>query len=120
MCLQGGGLFLELSKRAQMTGNTVELDEAIRSLTLLHHLPPRSKVKPYLYNEGQGKWIHCVHLACLRNRDRPKSKQFPEILVRTTLTTAIDPHPSLALLRLRRWAMVPSASSLKVLRCWIP
>ena len=23
--------------------------------------------------------IHCVHLACLRNRDRGPSKQFPEI-----------------------------------------
>ena len=22
----------------------------------------------YLYNGGDGKWIHCVHLACLRNR----------------------------------------------------
>ena len=41
----------------------------------------RSKVRPYLYNGGEGKWIHCAHLACLRNRDRPKSKQFPEIRV---------------------------------------
>ena len=70
-CLhQGGGLFLELSKKAMVTGNNGELDEAIRS-----------KVRPYLYNNGDGKWIHCAHLACLRNRDRPKSKQFPEILV---------------------------------------
>ena len=28
----------------------------------------------------QGKWIHCIHMACLRNRDRPPSKQFPEVL----------------------------------------
>ena len=28
--VQGGGLFLELGKRAQLTGNTTELDEAIR------------------------------------------------------------------------------------------
>lgn len=27
----------------------------------------------------EGKWIHCAHLACLRNRDRPKSKQFPAL-----------------------------------------
>ena len=53
-----------------ITGNNSELDEAIRS-----------KVQPYLYNGGEGKWIHCAHLACLRNRDRPKSKQFPEIRV---------------------------------------
>ena len=67
--LGGGGLFMELGKRAMLTNNTMELDEAIRS-----------KIKPYIYNGGDGKWIHCAHLACLRNRDRPKSKQFPEIL----------------------------------------
>ena len=53
---QGGGLLFELSKRAMITGNTAELDEAIRS-----------KIRPYLYNEGAGKWIHCAHLACLRS-----------------------------------------------------
>ena len=67
---QGGGLLFDLSKRAMITGNTAELDEAIRS-----------KILPYLYNGGEGKWIHCAHLACLRNRDRPKSKQFDEIKV---------------------------------------
>ena len=30
-CLQGGGLFLELSKKAMATEKTGELDEAIRS-----------------------------------------------------------------------------------------
>ena len=67
-----------------ITGNTQELDEAIRSTTFQPLVLLRSKVKPYLYNNGDGKWIHCVHLACLRNRDRPKSKQWPEILVGAT------------------------------------
>ena len=49
-------MLFELSKRAMITGNTAELDEAIRS-----------KIRPYLYNEGAGKWIHCAHLACLRS-----------------------------------------------------
>ena len=31
LALQGGGLFLELSKKAMLTGKTSELDEAIRS-----------------------------------------------------------------------------------------
>ena len=57
----------------------MELDEAIRS-----------KVRPYLYNGGEGQWIHCAHLACLRNRDRPLSKQFPEIRVSPHLTRS--PH----------------------------
>jgi hypothetical protein len=54
---QGGGLLFDLSKRAMLTGNYSELDEAIRS-----------KIRPYLYNNGNGQWIHCAHLACLRNR----------------------------------------------------
>ena len=33
---------------------------------VLHSIGLRSKVKPYLYNGGDGKWIHCVHLALLR------------------------------------------------------
>ena len=36
--------------KAMVTGNNGELDEAIRS-----------KVRPYLYNNGDGKWIHCAH-----------------------------------------------------------
>ena len=32
-----------------------------------------------MYNNGEGEWIHCAHLACLRNRDRAKSKQFDVI-----------------------------------------
>ena len=32
---QCGGLFVELSKKAQITGNTTELDEAIRSKVIL-------------------------------------------------------------------------------------
>ncbi|XP_023327676.1 uncharacterized protein LOC111700850, partial [Eurytemora carolleeae] len=63
--LSGGGLLYDLSKKAMLTKNYKELDDTIRQ-----------KVPPFLYNNGKGKWIHCAHLACLRNRDRPKSKQF--------------------------------------------
>ena len=41
-----------------------ELDEAIRG-----------KVVQFLYNQGAGKMVPIAHLACLRNRDRSKSKQ---------------------------------------------
>ena len=41
-----------------------ELDEAIRG-----------KVVQFLYNQGDGKKVPIAHLACLRNRDRSKSKQ---------------------------------------------
>lgn len=36
--LKGGGLFLELSKKAMLTGNTAELDEAIRSKVILRSI----------------------------------------------------------------------------------
>ena len=35
------------------------------------------QVRPYLYNNGDGKWIHCAHLACLRNRLRQIYCQAP-------------------------------------------
>ena len=41
-----------------------ELDEAIKS-----------KIVPFLYNEGRGKHIPLIHIALIRNRDRSKSKQ---------------------------------------------
>ena len=41
-----------------------ELDETIRG-----------KVVQFLYNQGDGKKVPIAHLACLRNRDRSKSKQ---------------------------------------------
>ena len=63
-------MLYEMCKKAMISKNYKELDEAIKQ-----------KLPPYLYNGGEGKWIHCAHLACLRNRDRPKSKQFDEIKV---------------------------------------
>ena len=45
-----------------------ELDEAIKS-----------KIPPYLYNDGRGKMVPIAHLALLRNRDRPARKQFQVI-----------------------------------------
>ena len=38
---KGGGLFLELSKKAMLTGNTAELDEAIRSKVLRNMYSPK-------------------------------------------------------------------------------
>ncbi len=40
-----------------------ELDEAIKT-----------KIQPYLYNQGEGAMIPIAQLACLRNRDRSKKK----------------------------------------------
>ena len=60
----GGGALFHIAKRAIVKKDNKELDEAIKS-----------KVPPYLYNGGEGKMVSIIHLALLRNRDRPKSKQ---------------------------------------------
>ena len=48
--------------------NWKEVDETIRA-----------KIEPFLYNNGKGGMVPIAHLACLRNRDRAPSKQFPFI-----------------------------------------
>ena len=66
--------------------NYKELDDTIRQ-----------RLPEYLYNGGKGSlkelniyrssrkyffvgaWIHCAHIACIRNSIRPSSKQFPFI-----------------------------------------
>ena len=58
-----------------------------------------------------GEWIHCAHIACIRNSIRPASKQFPfirelddpttfrfagtELLSKLTAGHSPDTHPEL-------------------------
>ena len=50
-------------KRATQTKQFAELDHAMRT-----------KVEPFLYNKGKGKWIPIDKLVLLRNKDRPRHK----------------------------------------------
>ena len=59
-------MLYEMCKKAMISKNYKELDEAIKQ-----------KLPPYLYNGGKGEWIHCAHIACIRNSIRAASKQFP-------------------------------------------
>ncbi|XP_019698427.1 transient receptor potential cation channel subfamily V member 5 [Harpegnathos saltator] len=52
-----------MMKRAAQTKQFAELDHAVRT-----------KVEPYLYNKGKGKWIPVDKLVLLRNKDRPRHK----------------------------------------------
>ncbi|KAG7213782.1 hypothetical protein KM043_003003 [Ampulex compressa] len=58
-----GGLFVDMMKRATQTKQYAELDHAMRT-----------KVEPFLYNKGRGKWIPIDKLVLLRNKDRPRHK----------------------------------------------
>ncbi|XP_014468136.1 PREDICTED: transient receptor potential cation channel subfamily V member 5 isoform X2 [Dinoponera quadriceps] len=57
-----------MMKRATQTKQFAELDHAVRT-----------KVEPYLYNKGKGKWIPIEKLVLLRNKDRPRHKMLPQL-----------------------------------------
>ncbi|XP_012062700.1 PREDICTED: transient receptor potential cation channel subfamily V member 5 [Atta cephalotes] len=64
----GGGLLVDMMKRATQTKQFAELDHAMRT-----------KVEPFLYNKGKGKWIPVDKLVLLRNKDRPRHKMLPPL-----------------------------------------
>ncbi|XP_055619148.1 transient receptor potential cation channel subfamily V member 5 [Toxorhynchites rutilus septentrionalis] len=66
--LKGGGLLVDMMKRAIQNKQYAEIDHAIKT-----------KVEPFLYNKGKGKYIPVAQLVLLRNRERPRHKQLPEI-----------------------------------------
>jgi len=55
---------VELAKQASATKNYAALDEAIKT-----------RVEPFLYNNGNGKRFHISKLVLMRNRERSKHKQ---------------------------------------------
>lgn len=61
--LKGGGLLVELMKKAAQNKNYSELDEAIKS-----------KVEPFLFNNGEGKLIPVSQLVLMRNKERPRHR----------------------------------------------
>ncbi|XP_071441164.1 transient receptor potential cation channel subfamily V member 5 [Hetaerina americana] len=66
--LKGGGLLVELMKRATKTKQYAELDHAIKT-----------KVEPFLYNKGKGRLIPISQLVLLRNKERPRHKLLPPL-----------------------------------------
>ncbi|XP_065339476.1 transient receptor potential cation channel subfamily V member 5 [Cloeon dipterum] len=66
--LKGGGLLVELMKRATQTKQYAELDHAIKT-----------KVEPYLYNKGEGRKIPISQIVLLRNKERSKSRLLPPL-----------------------------------------
>ncbi|XP_060516744.1 transient receptor potential cation channel subfamily V member 5 [Cylas formicarius] len=66
--LKGGGLLVELMKRATQNKQYAEIDHAIKT-----------KVESFLYNKGAGKYIPISQLVLLRNKERPKHKLLPQL-----------------------------------------
>ena len=63
-CVQGSGILVELTKQAATTKNYAALDEAIKT-----------RLEPFLYNNGNGKLFHISRIVLMRNKDRPKHRQ---------------------------------------------
>ncbi|CAG9853902.1 unnamed protein product [Phyllotreta striolata] len=66
--LKGGGLLVELMKRAIQNKQFAEIDHAIKT-----------KVEPFLYNRGAGKYIPISQLVLLRNKERARHKLLPQL-----------------------------------------
>lgn len=66
--LKGGGLLVDMMKRACQTKQFAEIDHAIKT-----------KVEPFLYNKGEGRYFPISKMVLLRNKDRARTKQLPEI-----------------------------------------
>ncbi|CAG9802186.1 unnamed protein product [Chironomus riparius] len=68
--LKGGGLLVDMMKRAINNKQFAEIDHAIKT-----------KVEPFLYNKGRGRYIPIAQIVKLRNCERPRHKQLPEIRI---------------------------------------
>ncbi|KAG4078966.1 hypothetical protein HA402_010918 [Bradysia odoriphaga] len=66
--LKGGGLLVDMMKRACQSKQFAEIDHAIKT-----------KVEPFLYNKGAGRYIPISKIVLIRNIDRARHKQLPEI-----------------------------------------
>uniref|UniRef100_A0A2A4JGG5 Uncharacterized protein n=1 Tax=Heliothis virescens TaxID=7102 RepID=A0A2A4JGG5_HELVI len=66
--LVGGGLLVDMMKRALQNKQYAEIDHAIKT-----------KVEPFLYNKGKGRYIPISHLVLLRNKERPRHKLLPPL-----------------------------------------
>ena len=65
---KGGGLLVELMKQSSKTKSFAEVDAAIRE-----------KIRPYLYNDGNGQMVHIAYPVLLRNKDRSRTKMLPPL-----------------------------------------
>lgn len=62
---------MELMKQ----GEYAELDKAIKT-----------KVEPFLYNKGKGKYVPISKLVLLRNKDRPRHKMVTKLKLFESVT----------------------------------
>lgn len=88
--LKGGGLLVDMMKRAINNKQFAEIDHAIKTKVILVSMKLEFKmvlnegffqVEPFLYNKGRGRYIPIAQIVKLRNCERPRHKQLPEIRI---------------------------------------
>lgn len=85
--LKGGGLLVDMMKRAINNKQFAEIDHAIKTKVKVcskNFKVSNEKffqVEPFLYNKGRGRYIPIANLVKLRNCDRPRHKQLPDIRI---------------------------------------
>lgn len=85
--LKGGGLLVDMMKRAINNKQFAEIDHAIKTkarTTIIFYEKSTIfsfQVEPFLYNKGRGRYIPIANLVKLRNCDRPRHKQLPDIRI---------------------------------------
>lgn len=85
--LKGGGLLVDMMKRAAQSKQYAEIDHAIKTKVchnILYNTALISRnihfqVEPFLYNKGAGRYIPISQLVLFRNRERSKAKQLPGV-----------------------------------------
>lgn len=66
--MKGGGLLVDIMKRACQNKQFAEIDHAIKT-----------KVEPMLYNRGAGRYIPISSIVLIRNKERSRQKLLPEL-----------------------------------------
>lgn len=77
--LKGGGMLVDMMKRAAANKQFAEIDHAIKT-----------KVEPFLYNKGACRYVPKTAIVFNRNRERPRHKQLPEIRIIENLETEFN------------------------------
>lgn len=98
----GGGLFVDMMKRATQTKQFAELDHAVRT-----------KVEPYLYNKGKGKWIPIDKLVLFRNKERPRHKMVQQLYSRACQLFPFLPITTLAFLMSSFFPQLPPLKAME-------
>lgn len=87
--LKGGGLLVDMMSKNWMTTiwdnfllKIPKTERAInnKQFAEIDHAI-KTKVEPFLYNKGRGRYVPIAQLVKLRNCDRPRHKQLPDIRI---------------------------------------